>query len=68
MSKEVTAACQALKAYERPKRWTPLGEAFSADNQMLTPKLSMRRNNILAVHQKSIDSMYDQNQKFGYEC
>lgn len=66
LTSEITAACQALKAYERPTRFVPLGEAFSADNQMLTPKLSLRRNNILAAHQAKIDDMYTG--AVGYNC
>lgn len=47
-----------VKSYERPSAWLPLAQAFSPENEMLTPKLSLRRPNVLKVHQGSIDAMY----------
>ncbi len=59
LNSEIVAACQVLKAYERPKKWLPLATPFSPDNQMLTAKMSMRRNNILATYGDMVMSMYD---------
>jgi long-chain acyl-CoA synthetase len=47
-----------VKHYERPTAWLPLAQAFLPENEMLTPKLSLRRPNVLKVHQASIDAMY----------
>ena len=47
-----------LKGFERPQKWVALEEAFSPDNQMLTAKLSIRRNNVLAAYQGIVDDMY----------
>jgi len=47
-----------VKSYERPSAWLAIAQAFSPENEMLTPKLSLRRPNVLKVHQDSIDAMY----------
>ena len=48
-----------MKNFERPSKWVFTLEAFSQDNQMLTPKMLMRRNNILAKYLPLIESAYD---------
>eukprot|EP00605_Chrysophyceae_sp_TOSAG23-4_P001253 GSChrysophyteH1.ASY1.ANO1.1364.1 assembled CDS len=58
MHQEIVSACGVLKAYERPKKFTLIGTPFSPDNQMLTAKLSMRRNNILKVHGDVVEEMF----------
>jgi len=58
LSSEISSASAILKAYERPLRWAPLCEPFSQDNQMLTPKLSLRRNNVMKAYQTIIDGLY----------
>jgi len=58
MQKELIAACGVLKSYERPKKWTLISEPFSPDNQMLTPKMSLRRANILAAYGKQVEDMF----------
>ncbi len=47
------------KAYERPLAWMPLVEPFTQENQQMTPKLSLRRNNIMKVYESLIESMYN---------
>jgi long-chain acyl-CoA synthetase len=64
LTSEIAAASATLKAYERPLRWAPLFEPFSQDNQMLTPKLSLRRNNILKAYQPLIEDMYTHKEGF----
>lgn len=51
------AAVEGLKAFERPQRFA-IVTPFTLDNQMLTPKLSLRRNNILQQHQPLVEQMY----------
>jgi len=58
LQKELVAACGVLKNYERPKKWTLIAEPFSPDNQMLTPKMSLRRANILAAYGTQVDAMF----------
>ena len=47
-----------LKAYEKPTMWLPVAQPFSQDNQMLTPKMSLRRANVLAAYKDKIDALY----------
>ena len=47
-----------MKSYERPTQWGAVSEPFSQENQMLTPKMSLRRNNILKSYAVVVDAMY----------
>jgi long-chain acyl-CoA synthetase len=47
-----------LKNYEKPGAWTAILHPFSQENQQLTPKMSLRRNNILSAYQPLIDAIY----------
>ena len=47
-----------MKSYERPVKWAAIPELFSQENQMLTPKMSLRRNVILKNYAPVIQSMY----------
>ena len=58
ISAEVRNLSASLKSYERPTRWAIVSEAFSQENQMMTPKLSLRRNNIIKAHLPLIESLY----------
>lgn len=51
-----------LKSYERPAMWTAITQPFSQENQMLTPKLSLRRANILKAFQPLVDQLYHEDQ------
>jgi long-chain acyl-CoA synthetase len=55
---ELVAAAGTLKNYERPMKWVALTEPFSQENQMATPKMSLRRNNIMKAYSHFIDDMY----------
>ena len=59
ISIEVAQASTVMKNFERPSRWVHTLEPFTQDNQMLTPKMSMRRNNILGVYLPLIEKTYD---------
>lgn len=54
-----------MKSYERPTKWAGLIEPFSQDNQMLTPKMSLRRNNVLKEYQDMVDNLYVKDSNFG---
>ena len=47
-----------LKSYERPTRWLPIVHAFSQENQMLTPKMSLRRTVVTATYKAQLDALY----------
>ena len=47
-----------MKSYERPNRWLPIVHAFSQENQMLTPKMSLRRVNVTSTYKDKIDALY----------
>ena len=58
ISKEVLLSSIPMKSYERPMKWDYDLALFTQENNMLTPKLSMRRANILKVHGPRILAMY----------
>ena len=47
-----------MKSYERPRVWLATHEPFTPDNFMLTPKLSLRRNNVHNYYQNAIDKAF----------
>jgi long-subunit acyl-CoA synthetase (AMP-forming) len=49
LSMQLVAACGPMKHYERVHKWMPVSEAFSQENGLLTPKMSLRRNQIVKV-------------------
>lgn len=58
LSMEIAQASTVMKNFERPSKWVYTLEPFSQENQMLTPKMSMRRNNILAAYLPLIEKAY----------
>lgn len=47
-----------FKGYERPKKWALLLEEFSTENDMMTPKMSIKRRNVIKNYQDEIDKLY----------
>ncbi|MCB9531152.1 MAG: long-chain fatty acid--CoA ligase [Myxococcales bacterium] len=47
-----------FKGFESPKRWALLAEGFSTENDLLTPKLSVKRRNVQARYQAELDALY----------
>ncbi len=47
-----------IKNYEVPKEVLIVNEEFSISNGLLTPKLSIKRNNVFETYQKEILSLY----------
>ncbi len=47
-----------FRSYERPKNFALLTADFSVENGMLTPKLSVRRNQVLKHYQGTLDALY----------
>jgi long-chain acyl-CoA synthetase len=47
-----------FRGYERPKAFALLTEDFTVENGMLTPKMSVRRNQVLKQYQSTLDQLY----------
>jgi long-chain acyl-CoA synthetase len=47
-----------FRGYERPKAFVLITADFSAENGMLTPKMSIRRNRVLQNYQGALDALY----------
>ncbi len=58
IGKELETLAKDFKGYERPKKWAILDEGFTTDNDMLTPKMSVKRRNVVAKYQSVIDGLY----------
>lgn len=56
---EISKSCQRanLKRYEQPEQWSIVAP-FTAANNMLTPKLSIRRHKVIKFYDDLIDGMY----------
>lgn len=48
-----------MKSYERPHRFALLTEGFTVENQMLTPKMSMKRKKITTEYKDLIEGIYN---------
>lgn len=59
MSKEIAKGCEQMKGFEKPLKWIYSLEPFTQENQYLTPKMSLRRNNILKDFMPKIEKMYE---------
>lgn len=51
--------CIGLKKYEIPQKWA-IVDPFTAANDMLTPKLSIRRHKVFQAYVDVIDALYDE--------
>jgi long-chain acyl-CoA synthetase len=58
MREELDRVCADFKGYERIRNFALIGEDFTLENDMLTPKLSVKRRNVLQRWQKEIDRLY----------
>jgi len=47
-----------IKKYEAPKKMLLLSEPFSAANEMLTPKLSVRKPNVIKAYRDQLEELY----------
>jgi long-chain acyl-CoA synthetase len=47
-----------FRGYERPKAFALITADFTAENGMLTPKMSIRRNRVLSNYQATLDALY----------
>lgn len=56
-------AHNTCKSYEFPTKWTIVTQGFTVARSMLTPKLSLRRNNVYKEHEADIDALYAESQQ-----
>lgn len=47
-----------VKSYEMPKEWLLLTEPFTVENELLTPKMSIKRHAVVAKYKGEIDAIY----------
>jgi long-chain acyl-CoA synthetase len=47
-----------FRGYERPKGFALITADFTVENGMLTPKMSVRRNQVLKQYQATLDALY----------
>lgn len=58
---EIIESCAKLKKFEIPKEWAFVAP-FTAANNMLTPKMSIRRHKVIDAYDELISWMYDSDQ------
>jgi long-chain acyl-CoA synthetase len=54
---EIASACKNLKKFEVPKEWAIVAP-FTAANNMLTPKMSVRRHKVMEAYEDLISELY----------
>jgi long-chain acyl-CoA synthetase len=54
---EITSHCSKLKKFEVPTKWSFV-PPFTAANNMLTPKMSIRRHKVVEVYDDVIGGLY----------
>jgi long-chain acyl-CoA synthetase len=47
-----------FRSYEKPKNFALISDDFTTENGLLTPKMSVRRNKVLAAYQATLDALY----------
>ena len=57
MDEEISRTCLRLKKFEVPKKWA-IVSPFTAANNMLTPKMSIRRHKVIEAYDDTITHLY----------
>lgn len=55
---EIDLTKSRMKRYEFPRAFKLLSQEFSIDNDLLTPKLSLKRKNITKQYQEDLKKLY----------
>ncbi|RYZ07945.1 MAG: long-chain fatty acid--CoA ligase [Myxococcales bacterium] len=55
---ELETHSKEFRSYERPKSFALTSADFTTENGMLTPKMSVRRNQVLKHYQSTLDALY----------
>jgi len=58
ISRELEEHSKGFRGYERPKGFALIVDDFTVENGMLTPKMSVRRNQVLKHYQATFDGLY----------
>lgn len=58
IGQEIEKYSGEFKGYEKPKKWALLSEDFTTDNDLLTPKMSVKRRNVASRYAELIESLY----------
>ncbi len=58
MEGQVAEHGRAFKGYEHPRKFRLIAEEFSTENDMLTPKMSLKRRNVMKVYGDLIATLY----------
>jgi long-chain acyl-CoA synthetase len=59
LKSELEKHSKDFRSYERPKNFALITDDFTVENGMLTPKMSVRRNQVLKHYQSTLDALYD---------
>jgi long-chain acyl-CoA synthetase len=55
---ELASYAQSFKSYERPKDFVIVNEDFTVESGLLTPKLSVKRRNVMAKYGGALEALY----------
>jgi len=58
MDSEISSHCSKLKKFEIPQSWAAV-EPFTIENDMLTPKMSIKRHKVVDLYKDVIENMYE---------
>lgn len=61
LADEISYASRNMKGFERPTRWSFVPEPFTQENQMLTPKMSLRRKGVMEAYSDKVEDVYSNN-------
>jgi long-chain acyl-CoA synthetase len=56
---EIAKHTQEIKGYERVRNFALVAEDFSIDNDLLTPKMSLKRRNVVQRYETTINGLYE---------
>ncbi len=55
---QVSEFTKSVKGFERPQRFMLISEDFTVENDMMTPKMSIKRRNVLARYGSAVEELY----------
>ena len=58
MREEIANHSREIKGYEKVRDFVLIAEDFSVDNDMMTPKMSLKRRNIVSRYEGTIEDLY----------
>ncbi len=56
---EIAKQTREIKGYERVRNFVLVAEDFTIDNDLLTPKMSLKRRNVVNRYESTINSLYE---------